>query len=233
MGFQIAVDHRLPLLNAIDQFEDAKRNVRISANQLKTDIGIFGSAAVENDGPTDYTDFNFNQVRTSIGLQLDLPLDRLRERNDYRASLIGFESELRNLSLTLDQLRSTIDEGIRELERLRKNYEIQTNAVLLAEKQVSGAQLSIESGNAIYRDLEEAQDDLIAAQNAQTAALVDYLAARLQLLLDLGILNTDTSQFWLTEASRIALSPGTNSANDSTTISADGEVITPDELFAQ
>ncbi len=232
-GFQLAVDHRLPLLNAIDQYEDAQRNVRVASNGLKTQIGIFANASIDSEGVTDYTDFDFDNIRRSVGLQLDLPLDRLRERNLYRASLIAFESELRSLGLTLDELRSTVDEGIRELERLSQNYEIQTNAVSLAEKQVSGAQLSIESGNAIYRDLEEAQDDLIAAQNAQTAALVDYLESRLDLLLQLGILNTGTNQFWLNQASTFNLTPGIGSGSSSSTISDDGEVMTPDELFTQ
>jgi outer membrane protein TolC len=183
LGYQISVNHRLPLLNAIDQFEDAQRRVRVAANGLKAELGIFANASVDSEGPTDYDQFDFDKVRSSVGLQLDLPLDRLRERNNYRAALIRFESELRSLGLTLDDLRSFIDANLRELERLHQNYLIQTNAVALAERQVSGARLSIESGNAIYRDLEEAQDDLISAQNAQTAALVDYLESRLNLLL--------------------------------------------------
>ena len=232
-GFHLAVDHRLPLFNAIDQFEDAKRRVRISANQLKGEVGIFANASVDSEGPTDYKNFDFDNVRRSVGLQLDLPLDRLRERNIYRASLIAFESELRLLGLTLDRLRSIIEEGIRELDRIQQNHAIQTNAVLLAEKQVVGAQLSIESGNAIYRDLEEAQDDLIAAQNAQTAALVDYLESRLGLLLELGIINTDIKQFWLTEASRVTLSTGTGRETTTSTNWDDEEVISPGQLFSQ
>lgn len=232
-AFEVSVNNRLPLLNSIDEFEDAKRKTRVAANRLKMDLGIFATASIDSEGPTNYDQFDFDQVRSSVGIQLDLPIDRLRERNAYRASLIRFEAELRDLGLTLDDLRSLIDENLRELERLHQNFLIQTNAVNLAEKQVAGARLSIESGNAIYRDLEEAQDDLIAAQNAQTAALVDYLESRLRLLFELGTLNTDTNRFWLTEASRVSLNSGIANPPGTSTISEDGEVITPQQLFGQ
>ncbi len=232
-AFEVSVNNRLPLLNSIDEFEDAKRKVRVAANRLKMDLGIFATASIDSEGPTNYDEFDFDQVRSSVGIQLDLPIDRLRERNTYRASLIRFEAELRDLGLTLDDLRSLIDENLRELERLHQNFLIQTNAVELAEKQVAGARLSIESGNAIYRDLEEAQDDLIAAQNAQTAALVDYLESRLRFLFELGILKTDTNRFWLTDASRVSLNSGIANPLGSSTISEDGEVITPQQLFGQ
>jgi outer membrane protein TolC len=232
-AYRIAVERRLPLLNAIDQFEDAQRKVRVTASALKAEFGISGTASVDSDEPVNYDQFDFDQVRRSAGIRLDLPLDRLRERNSYRASLIGFESELRSLGLTLDELRSSINENLRELERLNQNYQIQTNAVMLAEKQVSGALLSIESGNAIYRDLEEAQDDLIAAQNAQTAGLVDYLESRLNLLLELGVLDTGANRYWLGQASSVSLLSATDSKSKSATISPEGDVITPEQLFSQ
>ncbi len=232
-AFAISVDNRLPLLNAIDVYEDAQRRVRVAANRLKMDLGIFATASVDSEPPTNYDEFDFDEIRSSVGIQLDLQIDRLRERNAYLASLIRFEAELRDLSLTLDDLRSLIDENLRELERLHQNYLIQTNAVKLAEKQVAGARLSIESGNAIYRDLEEAQDDLIAAQNAQTAALVDYLESRLSLLQELGVLKSDTNRFWLSDASRVSLDSGLDERSNTATISEEGEVITPQQLFGQ
>lgn len=233
LGFRLALEHRLPLLNAIDQFEDVKRKTRIAANNLKMDVGLSASASVDSEGQDDYDKFDFDKVRREVGLSIDLPIDRLSERNSYRSALIRFESEIRDFGLTLDQLRSQIEESLQALERLRQNYEIQKNAVGLAEKSVLGAQLSIESGNAIYRDLEEAQDNLIGAQNAQTAAMVDYLESRLGLLIYIGIIDTDTERFWLTEASKVALDPTAIKSTHSSTIRDDGSVITPDQLFAQ
>jgi hypothetical protein len=47
------------------------------------------------------------------------------------------------------------------------------------------------------RDLVDAQDSQIDAENAVTAALVDYQQTRLQLLLDIGALDTEVPKFWL------------------------------------
>ncbi|MEX0323761.1 MAG: TolC family protein [Puniceicoccaceae bacterium] len=230
-AFRVAVEHRLPLLNAIDRYEDRQRKVRVAADRLRAQLGIAAITSLDSQGIDDYDQFNLDDVRTTLRLSLDLPIDRLNERNSYRSSLIRFESQLRSLSKTLDDLRSLIDRSLRELDRLKENYRIQTNAVFLAETQVNGALLSIEGGKAIFRDLEEAQDDLIQAQNAQTTALVDYLSARLDLLLDLGILETTTDRFWLTEATRFPLNT-VNSEDDPEIMSLDEDVITPEELFA-
>lgn len=233
LGFSLATEYRLPLLNAIDQFEDVKRKTLLAANDLKIDLGISASATVDSLDDNRYDQFDFDRVRRNVGLSLDLPINNLSERNNYRSSLIRFESAIRSFSLTLDQLRSQIEESFQNLERLRQSYEIQSNAVGLAEKSVLGAQLSIEAGEGIYRDLEDAQDNLISAQNAQTGALVDYLEARLELLIFIGIIDTDTSRFWLTDASKIDLSARTIKPSASNTIRQDGSVITPDQLFAQ
>ncbi|MEM7386151.1 MAG: TolC family protein [Verrucomicrobiota bacterium] len=234
-AFRLALAHRLPLLNEIDRFEDQQRKVRVAANRLKADLNIFANASATSDQPTNYEDFDFDEVRADFGVQLNLPLDRLRERNDYRATLIAFEAQLRSLSRTTDDLKLAIDQGLRELEQFRQSYEIQKNSVLLAQRRVTGARLNLEAGTAIFRDLEEAQDALIDAQNAVTAALVDYLEARLNLLVDLGIFNLEEKQFWLKEkASKVDLNhPSPNNTGDGAdAISLEEQtVVTPQELF--
>lgn len=204
-AFRFSVHNQLRVLNAIDRFEDSKRKVQVAANRLRADLNIFGDAALTSEGPTDYTRFDANKVRAGAGIELNLPLDRLRERNNYRASLISFESELRSLSLTLDNLKDSIQRGLRVLEQRRQSYEIQKNALEVANRRVASTRLLLEAGRAEVRDLIEAQDAQIAAQTAVTSALVGYQEVRLQLMLDLGILDTEPPKFWLLDHVREAL----------------------------
>jgi outer membrane protein TolC len=196
-AYRIAVEKQLPMLNSIDKFEDVKRKVRIAADGLRAQLNLVGDASLNSQPPTDYTKFDINQVRAGAGLDLDLPLDRLNERNTYRASLVSFESEVRNLTLALDTLRSDIASGMRTLAQRRQNYEIQKNALALADRRVESVTLLVQAGRSEARDLVDAQDAQISAQNAVVAALVDFQNARLQLMLDIGALRSDQPEFWL------------------------------------
>ena len=86
----------------------------------------------------------------------------------------------------------------------------------------------IEAGRAEVRDLVEAQDAQIAAQNAVTQALVSYQDAMLTLLLDIGILETESSRFWLKD--HLAALEGTQpSATDP--LQQQQQMVLPHEVF--
>src|SRR5690606_19000961 len=72
-------------------------------------------------------------------------------------------------------------------------------ALDVARRRVEMNVILLEAGRVQIRDLREAQDSLIAAQNEVTSTLVSYLQARLQLLLDIGVLDTSRPKFWLTD----------------------------------
>ena len=196
-AFKTAVERQMLVLNAIDQFEDIKRKVRLAKDQLRADLRLFSDASLQSEGTTDYTRFDAKKVRADVGLALDLPIDRLRQRNNYRATLVAFEAEIRSLTLTLDNLKDDIQGGLRSLNLRRQNFEIQRNALELADRRVESSIMLMEAGRAEVRDLVEAQDAQIAAQNAVTSALVSYQDARLQLTLDIGALRTSEPDFWL------------------------------------
>jgi outer membrane protein TolC len=196
-AFRNAVETQLLILNSIDKFEDSKRKIRVAASQLRPGLNFFADASLQSETPTDYTRFDPDNVRAGVGVELDLPIDRLPQRNTYRATIVSFESEIRNLTLALDSLKDDIERGLRNLEQRRQNYEIQKLALELADRRVASTTLLLEAGRAEVRDLVEAQDAQIAAQNAVTAAIVSYQQARLQIMLDIGALDTNQEKFWL------------------------------------
>ena len=161
-------------------------------------------------------------------MSLDLPLDRLLERNTYRRTLVTFEAQIRSLTLTLDNLKDSIGRGVRALAQRRQNYEIQKNALELADRRVTGNLLRMQAGVAEVRDLVEAQDAQIAAQNAVTSAIVAHQNARLQLMLAIGALQTEGGKFWLKD--HLAGFLPANVA-DKTTAVPEQAVIPPDEFF--
>jgi outer membrane protein TolC len=231
-AFKIAVDNHLELLNTIDRFEDSKRKVHVAANQLKADLNIFADASInsrEGDQPIDYTKFNFDDVRGGVGIELDLPIDRLRERNNYRSTLVSFESAIRTLSRNLDTKKDQIDRGLRNLESLRRAYFIQQKATTIAERRVTGEQLSFQAGRRTMLNVREAQDSLVNAQNALTELLVSHLAAKLQLLLDVGILDSDVEQFWV-KADAVTI-PLEQILQPQEAVTPDDEIIPPKQVF--
>ncbi len=196
-AFRLAVRNQLEVLNAIDQFEDSKRKVRVAANQLNPDLDFFANASLNSEPPTDYTNFDPGKVRGGVGVELDLPINPVPRRNNYRATLVSFESRLRSLTLTLDNLKESIDRGQRTLLQKQQNYIIQNNALELAKRRVASITMLLQAGRAEVRDLVDAQNAQLLSENAVTASLVEYQVARLQLLLDVGVLDTGVPQFWL------------------------------------
>jgi outer membrane protein TolC len=232
-AFGIALANRLPLLNSIDRFEDSKRQVAVAADALKPGLNLFADASLPSgDGPLDYSRFNFHDITADVGLTLDLPVNKTVERNNYRATRIRFEAEARALGLSFDQLRNDVEQSIRRLAQFRQSYVINRNALELALKRVEGARLQLEAGTALFRDLQEAQDALIRAQNDVTAALVDYLEVRLGLLADLGILKTK-DRFWLqADCARIDLPRPPAGILPDAFLEGE-EILTPDQIFNQ
>lgn len=195
-AFAAAVERKLDVLNEIDRFEDSKRKITVAANLLKANL-TFVSGVSLSDRAVDYQNFNLSQFNTSAGLQLDLPFDRLLQRNAYRTTVIEFEQALRSLALTLDTSRDAVRQGLRNLELLQQNYAIQTNALALADQRVAASGILLQAGRSQIRDQLEAQTAQVLAQNAVTQVQVDYLAARLKFLVDMGALHTEGGRWWL------------------------------------
>ncbi|MGB2823773.1 MAG: TolC family protein, partial [Phycisphaerae bacterium] len=61
---------------------------------------------------------------------------------------------------------------------------------------VTSTDLFLEAGRAAIRDVLEAQEALVQAQNSLTAALVAYRIAELELQRDMGVLEVNEKGLW-------------------------------------
>ena len=95
-----------------------------------------------------------------------------------------------------DQVKLDIRNALRTLRQARESYKIQSQSLITAQRRVDSTQLFLQLGRAEIRDLLEAQEDLIDAQNALTAALVDYRIAELELQRDAGVLIVNERGLW-------------------------------------
>jgi outer membrane protein TolC len=56
--------------------------------------------------------------------------------------------------------------------------------------------MSLEAGRAKIRDILEAQEALLSAQNALTAAVINYRLTELELQRDIGLLKVNEKGLW-------------------------------------
>jgi outer membrane protein TolC len=187
---RIALTQRLDYLNEVERLMDSERRTRISAEDLK--IGLDLSAGLNNNSETGRPlAYRSDGSTWNIGLDLDLPVDQIPERNSYRRSLISLQTDQRDLIELQDSIRADLRDSIRLLELNELTYELQERNVALNVRRARNANMLLEAGRLDTNDYLRAQQSLTSARNATDAARVDFTLTRLQLfqqleLLDLG-----------------------------------------------
>jgi outer membrane protein TolC len=198
-GHRVAVQHRLDVLNTIDQFEDSKRKIVVAADAFKPSLNIGGGVQLPQSNGYDYSRFDASQYEAYGEVTLSLPLDVLTQRNTWRANIISFEVALRALALSLDNVRNSVQQDLRGLDVARENYDIQLAAVRLADSTVNGDILLLQAGRLDMINLLQATAAWLAALNAFDQSLVSYHTTRWTLLSDLGVIRVDLDRFWAVE----------------------------------
>lgn len=194
---EAALQRRLDLLTARDRIDDAERRIAVAKNRLGPQFDLIMAAGIGSEPPMNYRRLTRDESGYSVGLQLDLPLDRLEARNQYRESFITLARSKRAEGLLHDRIVQQIRDTWRAMETTRENYDIQLMSVELAENRVENTGLMIEAGRASIRDLLEAQEAFVQAQNQLTRALVDYRVSLLELWRDMDSLAFEDGMFVL------------------------------------
>jgi len=198
---QIAFEHRRDLQVTEARVDDALRDVVVRADALRPGLnvtvsGSAGDRRTIGSATDDNAELRFEEGNYGLGVDFDLPWEKTAERNAYRNALIDLERQVRALEQQEDQVKLDLRDGLRNLREARESYRIQAKAVDVAQRRVDSADLFLQAGRAEVRDLLEAEEALISAQNALTAALVSYRVTELELQRDMGVLVVAPSGTW-------------------------------------
>ncbi len=197
-GIEIALQRRLDLAIAYGEVVDAQRQTVLAADGLKAGLDLSGGAAwggsrgALSGGQPD-VGLRLGDGSYSGGLALDLPIEATAPRNSFRVSLINLDRAIRATQDLEDRVKLDVLNAIRDLRASAEDLKIQAISIQVAERQVASASAFFQLGRGEIRDLTEAQDDLINAQNAFITSLVDYRVTQLELQRDLGILEVDAT----------------------------------------
>lgn len=183
-----ALARRLDLATARDRVDDARRRRDVAANALEADVTLRVGSSIDTRGNRPLA-FRSGEPRGSIGLGLDLPIERTAERNAFRAAEIDVERARRDVESIEDDVTGEVRSALRTLAQARRSFDIQKEGVRLAERRVESANLNLKAGKATIRDVLDAENSLVEARNALTAALVDHAVAKLELDRDVGTLD--------------------------------------------
>jgi outer membrane protein TolC len=207
-----AQENRLDLQNQLAAVTDSWRNVRIAANALQSDLDVVASANLGTD--SDHLDpFNFaSEASTySLGLRFDGPLNRQAERNAYRASLIALARAKRGYVALSDEVEREIRNDLRQLRLQQQRFEISRQQLLSAARQLDNARIILlgprnrrSENDTTTLNLLQALSSLLQARNALADTYITFQQQRVQLLLDLEVLQLDQRGFPTNDPLRLA-----------------------------
>ncbi len=197
----IAAEYRLDWKNARANLVDSWRLIYFNANDLRSDLNVFFSGDIGNVGDNPFRLRNTNG-RLRAGFQFDSPLTRLAERNIYRQSLIEYQQARRSYYQYRDGVYLNLRNILRQIRLNELNFELRRAAVHVAISQVELTQLRLseppqpgetaEFNNTTARDLVQALGDLLNVQNDFLSVWINYEVQRLNLELDLGVMEVDS-----------------------------------------
>lgn len=208
-GLRIARANRPDWMNARAALVDTWRQIEIAANALQSDLNLTLSGDIDTVG-NNPVNFSGSTGRLRMGVEFDAPLTRVAERNAYRAALIAYDRARRQCYGFKDRVSQMLRSELRDLRRAQLDFEIQRQAVFTAITQVDVTRATVnrppapgeaagqeKKGATVVRDLVDALNRLLGAQNDFLSAWVDYEIQRLNLDFDLGTMQLDDRCMWV------------------------------------
>jgi outer membrane protein TolC len=198
-AIELATQYRLDLQTLRDQIEDARRGVSIAKNGLLPDVNLTGSYNAGNRPIDPLFGYDARSQVYAAGVSIELPVDRLAERNVYRTSLITLQRAQRNYEQQRDTIAVAARDALRGIASAQTNLEIQRMGIEMAQKRLDNAREVLQAGITINGvgsstlDAVDAQQDLLTAQDSYAQARASLQISVLNYLRETGTLRVDPS----------------------------------------
>jgi len=190
-----ALENRLDLITEYEKVEDSRRQLEIALNNLKNEIGL--SASIISSGETkENLNIDLNTPTYSLGIDFNIPFNKLPQRNEYKKAIIQYERAKRSFDKKVDTVKKEIIDSYRNLEESYQSYIIQLNSLKLAEKRVESTDLLLQAGRATTRDLLESQEAYLSAKNNVINSIVSFILEYLNFLYITEKLEVDENGIW-------------------------------------
>jgi len=195
-AMETALAARLDLFTSVDEVQDRARRIEVAADGFKPQLNLFVDAAVPAGGDNRLGELDFRQTDYSAGLELDLPVDSMAQRSNYRRALIDYEAAVRSYEASVDAIKLQVLDAWRAMEEAERNYQISLASVALNERRVEEAELRAELGLGDVQDTVDAQNDLTEARTGLSEAIVSHNISKLELWRDTGLLYVHEDGQW-------------------------------------
>jgi outer membrane protein TolC len=193
---EAALLQRLDLVNSVDAIIDAQRKVYVAADGFRADANLIGTAGVTSSRRADRGTLGWMREEYGLGVEIDLPLDRVPEQNVYRKALITLNQRQREYELAADTIALEVRKAYRDLTEAAERYKVLLEALELAQQRFNNNFLLLQHGKASSRRVLDAQNALFEAQNDAGKALLDYKVATLNFYRDTGALQVLPDGMW-------------------------------------
>ncbi len=179
---------RLDLQTQRDRIGDSERQVALAKNNLLPNLDLSAKVATGSDTTRRSLAPQWDNVDYSAAVVLDLPLDKVSERNDYRASLVYLERSRRSLQTSEELATLQIRLALRLVRQQLSLLRLQANNIEMAQRRKDFSDIQFRDGKINNRDYLEAESALLDAQNRFAQALANLQVASLQYLRDTDLL---------------------------------------------
>lgn len=210
-ALDVARENRLDWMNARTALVDRWRKIEIAANALKSDVTVTANvqSGLEN---------SHKNSTLSLGLSVDTPVDRRTERNNYVETLISYDRARREYLHYEDSVHKNIRTLVRQVQVAQLNFELRRISVFVAMNRVDQANLQLlqppkpnqtsQFGDSFARDLIDALNSLLSAQNTFVESWIGFETCRMGIEISLGIFQLDGAGVWVDRGKLDIVNPG-------------------------